>query len=169
MDISTVVDVLSVIAVVSGLFFAGVELRQFRISRERESALELFNTIQSPEFMRGVRAIIQLPDNQSLEQVEKLAGELMDDFYFIIASVEGLGVLVHKEELSLGLVEDFFSGIIVTTWLKLRRFVEDARKAYDRETWGEWTQWLAERIMERERTRSAVPAYIEHKDWKPSK
>ena len=169
MDMSTVVDVLSVIAVVSGLLFAGVELRQFRISRERESALELFNTFQSPEFMMGVRAIIQLPDNQSKEQVEKLAGERMDDLYFIIASLEGLGVLVHKEELSLGLVEDFFSGIIVTTWLKLRRFVEDARKALDRETWGEWTQWLAERIMERERTRPAVPAHIEHKDWKPSK
>jgi hypothetical protein len=167
MDLSTVVDVLSVIAVVSGLLYAGVELRQFRISRERESALELFNTFQSPEFIRGVRAITQLPDNQSKEQVEEQAGERMDDLYLAITSFEGLGVLVHKEEVSLGLVEDFFSGIIVTTWLKLRRFVEDERKALDRETWAEWTQWLAERIMERERTWPAVPAHIEHKDWKP--
>jgi hypothetical protein len=167
MDLSTVVDVLSVIAVVSGLFYAGVELRQFRKSRERESALELFKTFQSLEFMRGVRVIPQLPDDQSKEQVEELAGERMDDLYFTIASLEGLGVLVHKGELSLGLVEDFFSGIIVTTWLKLRRFVEDERKALDRETWGEWTQWLAERIMEKESIRPAVPAHIEHQDWKP--
>jgi hypothetical protein len=169
MDLSSVIDVLSVIAVVSGLLFAGVELRQFRISRERESALELFNTFQSPEFMRGVRVISQLPDNQVKEQVEDVAGDRMDDLYFLIASLEGLGVLVHKEELSLGLVEDFFSGIIVTSWLKLRRFVQDEREALDRETWGEWTQWLAERIMARERTEPAVPAHIEHQDWKPSK
>ncbi|MCJ7536730.1 MAG: hypothetical protein MUO57_14475 [Anaerolineales bacterium] len=168
MDLSTVVDVLSVIAAASGLIFAGVELRQFRISRERESALELFKTFQSLEFMRGVRVIPQLPDNQSKEQVEELAGERMDDLYFTIASLEGLGVLVYKEELSLELVEDFFSGIIVTAWLKLRRFVEDERKSLDRETWGEWTQWLAERIMDREKTRPAVPAHIEHQDWKPS-
>lgn len=87
MDLSTVVDVLSVIAAASGLIFAGVELRQFRISRERESALELFKTFQSLEFMRGVRVIPQLPDNQSKEQVEELAGERMDDLYFTIASI----------------------------------------------------------------------------------
>lgn len=165
MDLSTVVDVLSVIAVVSGLLFAGVELRQFRMSRERESALELFNTFQSPEFMRGVRAITQLPDNQSKEQVEELLGERMDDVYFTLACIEGMGVLVHKEELSLGLVEDFLSGISVLAWLKLRRFIEDERKALDRETWIEWVQWLAERVMEREGTRPAVPAFIEHQDW----
>jgi hypothetical protein len=167
MDLSTVVDILSIIAVVSGLIFAGIELRQFRLSRERESALELFNTFQSRDFMSGVRAITQLPDNQSKKQVEELVGERMDDLYFVLASVEGLGALVHKGELSLRLVEDFFSGIIVVTWLKLSRFVEEERSALDRETWAEWVQWLAERIMERERGRLVVPAYIEHQDWEP--
>jgi hypothetical protein len=71
MDLSTVVDLLSVVAVVGGLLFAGVELWQFRLSRERESALELFNASQSREFNRGVRVMAQLPDNQSKEQVEK--------------------------------------------------------------------------------------------------
>jgi hypothetical protein len=47
------------------------------------------------------------------------------DGFFVLASVEGLGALVHKGELSLRLVEDFFSGIIVMTWLKLSRFVEE--------------------------------------------
>jgi hypothetical protein len=167
MELSTVVDVLSIIAIVSGLFFAGVELRQFRLSRDRESALELFSSIQSLEFMRGLRAITLLPDNQNKEQVEKLAGERMDDLYFTVASIEGMGALVHKEELSLGLVEDFFSGIIVVTWLKLRHFVQDERKVLERETWMEWTQWLAERIMAREGTKPAVPAHIEYQDWKP--
>jgi len=83
MDLSIVVDILSIIAVVSGLIFAGIELRQFRMSRERESALELFNTFQSRDFMSGVRAITQLPDNQSKKQVEELAGKRMDDLYFL--------------------------------------------------------------------------------------
>lgn len=167
MDLTTVVDVLSIVAVVSGLFFAGAELRQYRISRERESALELFKSIQSLEFMRAIRAITQLPDNQSKEQVEKLVGDRMDDVYFAIANMEGMGVLVHKEELRLELVEDYFSGIIVLTWLKLRRFIQDERKAVGRETWMEWTQWIAERIMEREGAKAAVPAFIEYRNSDP--
>ncbi len=35
-----------------------------------------------------------------------------------------------------------------------------------RENWAEWVQWLAERIGEGERDKPAVPAHIEHKDWK---
>ena len=45
MDLSMIVDLLSVIAVVSGLVFAGVKLRLYRLSKKRESALELFNAI----------------------------------------------------------------------------------------------------------------------------
>lgn len=167
MDLSTVVDILSIVAVVSGLFFAGMELRQYRLSRDRESALELFKTFQTPEFMRGVRTVTHLPDNQSRAQVEALTGERMDDLYILIASLEGMGVLVRREELSLGLVEDFLSGIIVTSWVKLRRYVEEERQAVGRETWVEWMQWLAERIIEREKAKTAVPAYIEYRDWEP--
>lgn len=168
MDLSTIVDVLSIIAVVSGLIFAGIELRQFRISRERESALKLLSTYQSRDFMSGVRAITQLPDNQTKEQVEKLAGDRMDDIYYVLASFEGLGALVYKGELSLTLLEDFFSGVIVVAWSKLRRFVEDERTISGRETWLEWAQWLAERVMEREKSKAAIPAHIEHRDWKPN-
>lgn len=168
MDLSTIVDVFSVIAVVSGLLFAGIELRQFRQSRERESALELFSTFQTPEFVRGFRAIAQLPENQSKKQVEAIAGNRVDDMYSVITSLEGMGALVHRGEVSIEMVEDFFSGIILLTWLKLRRYIQDERKTLDRETWAEWTQWLAEQVTAREGAKAAVPAYIEHKDWKPS-
>lgn len=168
MELSTVVDILSIIAVVSSLVFAGIELRHFRISRDRESALELLNTFQSRDFMAGVRVITQLPDNQNKQQIKSLVGEGIDDLYFTIASFEGLGALVYKEEISLELVEDFFSGIIVTCWLKLRQFARDERQDLKRETWMEWAQWLAEKIMEREKTRSPLPAYLEHKDWSPN-
>jgi len=101
MDLSIVVDILSIVAVVSSLIFAGIELRQFRKSRERQSALELLNTIQSRDFMTAVRIITQLPDNQSKSQIEALMGERMDDLYFAIANLEGLGALVFKGEIRL--------------------------------------------------------------------
>jgi hypothetical protein len=40
------------------------------------------------------------------------------------------------------------------------------REHYQRETWSEWFQWLAERLMERESKSVPVPAYIAHRDWR---
>jgi hypothetical protein len=167
MDLSTVVDVLSVVAVVSGLLFATLELRQFRLSRERESALELFKTFQTQGFIKGIQVIVKLPDNLSKAKVEELIGEEIDDLNFVLANLEGLGALVCKKELSIGMVEDFFSGFIVLVWKKLARYIQDERMELGRDTWAEWVQWLAERVMEREGKEGLVPAYIEHKDWKP--
>ena len=167
MDLSTVVDVFSVIAVVTGLVFAGLELRQFRKSRERESALELFNTFQSPVFARGLQYLAKLPDDLSGPEIEKLLGERMDDVYFTTAAFEGMGAMVHKGEISLSLVKDLFSGTIVVAWTKLRRLMEEERKVLGRETWGEWMQWLAERIMEMEAREGVLPAHVAHRDWKP--
>jgi hypothetical protein len=167
MDLSTIVDVCSVIAVVSGLVFAGLELRQLRKSRERESALELFNTFQTPEFSRGLQSLVKLPDGQSRAQIEDVLGERMDDVYYITSAFEGLGAMVQKGEISLRLVRELFSGSIVITWMKLRRLFEEDRKHLKRETWGEWMQWLAERVIEREEQGDVVPAHIAHKDWQP--
>jgi hypothetical protein len=167
MDLSTIVDVFSIIAVASGLVFAGLELRHFRKTRERESALELFSTIQSPEFIRGVRAITELPDNLNCEEVERAAGEKMDDLFLVAASMEGLGALVHGEELSINMVERFFGGTAIFTWKKLAHYFREKREELGRETWGEWVQWLAEKVMEREASTGTLPAYTAYRDWQP--
>jgi hypothetical protein len=91
----------------------------------------------------------------------------MDDVYFTTAAFEGMGAMVHKGEISLTLVKALFSGTIVVAWKKLRRLIEEERKAFERETWGEWMQWLAERIMDVEAREGIVPAHIAHRDWQP--
>lgn len=167
MDLSTIVDIFSVIAVVSGLIFAGLELRQFRKSRERESALELFSTFQTAEFSRGLQSLVKLPGGQSREQIEAMLGERMEDVYYVTSAFEGLGAMVQKGEISLELVRDLFSGSITVAWAKLQKLFEEDRKELKRETWGEWIQWLAERVKEREELEGVLPAYIAHKDWQP--
>ena len=50
---------------------------------------------------------------------------------------------------------------------KLHGYFLDERKKTERETVGEWFQWLAERFAEREGKTSPVPAYVEYRDWRP--
>jgi hypothetical protein len=67
--------------------------------------------------------------------------------------------------LSIDVIDDFFSGPILISWRKLLPYTTDLREQYQRETWSEWFQWLAERMMERESKTPAVPAYIAYRNW----
>lgn len=166
MELTTLFDALSSLGIIAGLIFAGVELRNFRKSRERESALQLYKTFQTPDMVRARRVIFNLPDNLSRQEIIDLLGDRLEDAYHMIQSMEGLGTLVVKREFRLELVEDFFSGLILISWRKLKRFVEDERREMKRETIGEWFQWMAEKIQEREQKIAPIPGYIEYKDWK---
>ncbi len=166
MDLTTWFDALSSFGIIAGLIFAGVELRNFRKSRERESALQLYKTFQTPDMVRARRVIFSLPDNLSRKEIIDILGDRLEDAYHMIQSMEGLGTLVVKREFKLQLVEDFFSGLILISWRKLKRFVEDERREMKRDTIGEWFQWMAERIMEREKRKAPIPGYIEYKHWK---
>jgi hypothetical protein len=64
------------------------------------------------------------------------------------------------------MVEDFFSGVLVLSGRKLARYVDDYRKAGNRETYYEWFQWLSEQVARRESQTPSVPAFIAHRDWR---
>jgi hypothetical protein len=75
-------------------------------------------------------------------------------------------VLLFHKELSIDIIDDFFSGPILISWRKLLPYIADLRQQYQRETWSEWFQWLAERMMEREKSSAPVPAHVAHRAWR---
>jgi hypothetical protein len=79
---------------------------------------------------------------------------------------ESLGILMFRQEVTLDLLDDFYSGPIVLFWRKLRRYVEELRRIGGRETYFEWFQWLAERLADQETQLEPIPAHIEHRDWR---
>ena len=101
-----------------------------------------------------------------MKTVEKLPKEDYLAFYVLLGTWERLGILVHRREIQLDLVDDAYGGTILVSWQRLERFVAQFRKTSKRDTAFEWFQWLAERIKEREHTDAAIPAYIRFKNWK---
>jgi hypothetical protein len=79
---------------------------------------------------------------------------------------ESLGLLVFRREVTLELVGDFFSGPIVASWRKLSGYIAELRRDAQRDTYFEWVEWLAERMMEEEKQTPPVPAHIAHREWK---
>jgi hypothetical protein len=163
MDISTLANLINAIAVTAGVIFAATQIRDYRRQRKRDSMLALVRSFQSPAFARGLRRVIELPDDASAEKIREILGPDGEDLMVhVTATWETIGVLLFHGELSIDIIDDFFSGPILITWRKLVPYTMDVRQRYLRDTWSEWFQWLAERMMEREAKSEVVPAYRAH-------
>lgn len=166
MDLSIIIQIVSTIAMTLGIIFGILNLRNFQASRKREAAILMLNSFQTMEFVRGLIYIFDLRDDVSTEEMENLPEDKFMTIYLVLGTWERLGILVFRNEIAIDLVDDAFSGPIIQSWVKLRKFVEAFRTRVNRDTGFEWFQWLAERMMEREGHGSALPAYVAHKHWK---
>ncbi len=167
MDISTIANLLNAIAVTAGVIFAAAQIRQYRQRRQRDAMLELVRSFQSPAFTAALRRVLSLPDGADSAKIREVLGPDGEDAVYLVSLTwESLGVLVYRREVTLDLVDDFFSGPLVISWQKLNVYSEEWRRTLDRETGNEWFHWLAERMLEREKTAPPIPAYVAHRHWR---
>jgi hypothetical protein len=167
MDISTIANLINAFAVTAGLIFAATQIRYYRQRRRRDAMIELVRSFQNPSFTSAFRRVLSLPDDATTEQIrEKLGPDGEEIVYLVTLTWESLGVMLFRGEVTIDLIDDFFSGPILISWRKLNVFVEEDRRALDRNTVSEWFQWLAERMIQREKRIPAVPAHIAHREWK---
>lgn len=160
-------NIVSAVAVVVGLGFAVTEVREHRKRKARESALVLVRSYQTAAFAEAIVLLIDLPDNASRRELEERLGRDMRLVYLLMTTWESLGILLFRGEVTMDLVDDFFSGVIVLSWRKLNRLVAEIRADARRDTYFEWFEWLADRLAERESDAPPVPAHVQHRDWRP--
>ena len=152
MDIGTLANLINAMAVTAGVIFAAAQIRDYRQRRQREAMLELVRSFQSPAFTSALRRVLSLPDGADTQKIREVLGPDGEDAVYLVSLTwESLGVLVFHREVTLDLVDDFFSGPIVLSWQKLNVYSEEWRRTLNRETGNEWFHWLAERMMEREK------------------
>ena len=160
-------DIIASLGVMLGLVFAGIQLRQFRLSQEREAGLELLHSYQTPLMVRGLLLMLALPDDLPRAEIDSRVGEELLTLWVLMVTWESLGVLVYRGQVDLAMVDDFFSGPLLLSWRKLQRYVAEYRAQLQRHTMFEWFQWLAERMQEREAQTPPVPAHIACRNWRP--
>jgi hypothetical protein len=166
-DISTLANLINAIAVTAGVIFAAAQIRQYRQRRQRDAMLELVGSFQSPAFTAALRRVLSLPDGADSAKIREVLGPDGEDAVYLVSLTwESLGVLVYRRQVTLDLVDDFFSGPLVICWRKLKVYSEEWRRTLNRETGNEWFHWLAERMLEREKTSPPIPAYVAHRRWR---
>jgi hypothetical protein len=167
-DIATLANLINAIALTAGVIFAAAQISYYRQRRRREAMLELVRSFQSPAFTSALRRVLSLPDGADAQKIREVLGPDGEDAVYLVSLTwESLGVLVFRREVTLDLIDDFFSGPILLSWQKLQVYSEEWRRSLNRETGSEWFHWLAERMIEREKLSPPVPAHIAHREWRP--
>src|SRR6266699_2188205 len=130
MDLGTLANLINAIAVTAGVIFAAAQISYYRQRRRRESMLELVRSFQSPAFTSALRHVLSLPDGADAEKIREVLGPDGEDAVYLVSLTwESLGILLFRREVTLDLIDDFFSGPIVLSWQKLKVYSEEWRIA----------------------------------------
>ena len=164
--LANMAEILGVIIVIGGLFFAVLQMRQIRQQRRELAAIELFRFFGNPKFTAAYQMVLHLPDGLSAEDIRtKLANQ--DDAAMLISStMENIGVMTFQRIVPFVIVNNLLGSSVIILWRKLENWAIALREELDDEAAFEWFQWLAERL-EQYQPRDPHPAYQAHKDWIP--
>lgn len=169
MNLTNILQLIEIVTVAIGVVFALYQLRQYRNRQDKDAAMVLLHSLQTPDFSHGMGLLFELPEGLTKEELKENIGDNMRYLNVLFATFESIGVLVYRNELSITLVHDFFSGPVIMCWQKCGQYFKEIRNETNQDTIGEWVQWLAEHILELDRQRTTLPAYTAYKDWKPPK
>jgi len=160
-DWSNTLSLLSTLALVGAVAFAGLQVRQTNQQRKEQAAIELVRSMQSLEWTSSIGPISRLPVHgvAQLDRTQEAAATS------VALRLETLGYLVYRHVVSLDLVDDLLGGMSRTAWDRLGPWVQKWRHDSGNEKAYEWFQWLLERLAER--GLSPTPAYEAHRNWRP--
>lgn len=166
MDLSALAsyaEIFGALAVVVALIIGYIELRHYQQQRSDVAAFELARSVQSPELMRHFRQILSLPERPTMAEIRRAGAE--DACLALTVAMETYGVMVFRRVIPLDVVDDLMGGVLRESWTRVRPYVAAVR-AHQGEAFGEWAQWLVERLEDQAPGGSA-PAHELHRDWRP--
>lgn len=165
-QLANIAEIVGVLIVIGGLFFAVIQMRQIRQQRREMAAIELFRFFGSPHFSRAYQRVLALPDGLNREDLEKQAPDIERCAMIISTTMENIGVMVFHRIVPSRVVSDLIGTSTVLLWNKLGNWIEDMRMEMNNPAAFEWFQWLAEALAKMD-SHSQPPAYELHADWKP--
>ena len=154
---SAMAEIFSAITIVLGAAFAAFQTIEYRKRQKSQTAAELCKRFAEPELAKAVTLIRQLPDNIGLRELQAMDAEYEQSAQVVGMTFETMGLLVHKEMASFTLTQELAGGLLLMMWRKLECWLTETRVEQDNPRFGEWVQYLAERMQESEV--GMVPAY----------
>jgi hypothetical protein len=165
--IANIAEIFGALTVIGGVFFAAIQIRQYRQQRRDAAAIELVHSFRNPELARAFQLIRVLPDGVSAAQLRGDDSQLEEAAGTIGMTFETMGLLAFRHVAPFAVVYELTGDSVVFFWKKLSLWVEEARAEQAQESVFEWFQWLAERSQECDDPDMVQPAYKRFRTWRP--
>lgn len=162
-DYAAVAELFGALTIFAGAAFALIQLSEYRRRRASQVAADLCRGFTDPDLARAVTLLRGLPDGLSLAETRGRGADYEEAMQIVGMTFETMGLLVHKEIASFEIVQELAGGLLLMMWRKTEVWLRDVRVDQNNPRFGEWMQWLAERIEECEA--DMQPAYVAHKGW----
>ena len=144
-DVATVVNIVSAVAIGAGVVFAVVQLRQSDRDRRDAAAVTVVGTVQTQEVRQAVRTILELPDRVDPEVIDD-DPILIDAALAVDSACEMWGSMVYEGVVDHQMLDRMVGGWVRATWSRLSLWVEMERSELASPNVGEWWQWLVEML-----------------------
>ncbi len=160
-------EVFGLLTIFGAIIFSWYQIEHLRRDRKSAAAFKLTEVYHSSTFAHGMHVIFNSPEGMNAKEFEDFHGEDMRDIITLMTTWESIGAMIYRNELDWDLMYDYFAGAIVVSFQKTKKVIQDWRDENNRQSYFEWMEWLAEKVLELEDNSPPIPAHILHKDWKP--
>ena len=150
LDIPSISAVVATIGVLVGVIFAFLEVRTLVKTNQTDLAFRLYSAFGNKEFQEAYEKISTMEVKNYRDLVKK---GYRAEFYTIGSFFEGIGVLVKRKLIDVGLVDDLFRESIKFIWEKTKPVMEDYRKQFNEPLWGTSFEYLYNETKNREQRR----------------
>jgi hypothetical protein len=145
MDLSMILNIATTAAVVGGVIFGAWQIRVATRARETQISLQLVEMLQTRVLIEGLSALQNLPEGLGWDELQSQLGERWTSAFTAINSLDGLGILVFRGEVSMRVADDFFHHAVSEVWKKSRAAIIERRQYVSgRETAFQFLEWLSE-------------------------
>ena len=166
LDLQSWLSLVSTLAILVALVFAGVQVREANKSRKDQAAVALIQSTQVDSFTRAMRNVGRLPANVSAEQVDASgdwAEDALVDFGF---RLESIGYMVFLRLVSLEMADSLIGGLTLMYWSRVEAWLKRERERSGNPNLYEWCEWLAGQVRQRRAAGRHQPGHVEHRDWR---
>jgi hypothetical protein len=161
-DLALLLNVVTTGAVVVGVAFGLIELRQALRARADVAAVDIVRSVQTQEIRRAVARVLALPNDVDPEVIRS-DPTLVADALAIDSACEMWGSLVYEGIADLHMLDRMVGGWVRGTWVRLRAWVNAERVDNRSPNVAEWWEWLYDMLVASPDPGKARGAHVSYK------
>ena len=163
-DIANLVEIIGIVAIIFGIVFGLLQLRQHRKQSHDMAILELARSFEAPEFTEAYMLVTTLDAGILDEELQSRGPEFVAAAMRVGWKFETVGMLIYYRVVPMDAMADLVGGFSLKLWSILSAWAEEMRQSKQQPEFFEWYQWLVEKLEERGESNSD-PAYLAKRAW----